>query len=95
MAELRAELIADQGGDPSAAKRLLIDCACFAALRISRLNTPWLGHGVDLNPMQLAELVTWQGELRATLKALGIERVEAAPPALAELLTSCARKAAA
>ena len=92
MSELRQDLVADLGGNPSAARRLLIDCACFAALRISRLTTPWLGRGEDLNPSQLAELVTWQGELRATLKVLGIERVEAAPPALAELLTPAAQE---
>ena len=86
MAELRAELLADQGGNPSAARRLLIDSACFAALRISRLVTPWLARGEELNPDQLAELVTWQGELRATLKLLGIDRAERAPPALADLL---------
>lgn len=95
MAELRDELLADQGGNPSAARRLLIDASCFAALRISRLVTPWLARGEDLNPDQLAELATWQGELRATLKLLGIDRVERAPPQLAELLAEKRRKAAA
>jgi hypothetical protein len=95
MAELRQELIADYGGNPSAAKVLLIECACFAALRIARLTTPWLAQGEDLGPTQLMELIQWQGELRATLKTLGIERFEAAPVALAELLASPARKAAA
>ena len=94
MAELRRDLIADHGGAPSAAKRLLIDCACFAALRIARVATPWLGQGQDLSPAQLAELIQWQRELRETLKTLGIERVEAAPPQLAELLAQPSRKAA-
>ena len=95
MSELRQDLVADLGGNPSAARRLLIDCACFAALRISRLTTPWLGRGEDLNPSQVAELVTWQSELRATLKVLGVERLEAAPPSLQELLTQRGRKAVA
>jgi hypothetical protein len=94
MAELRRELIADQGGDPSAAKRLLVDCACFAALRISRITTPWLGQGQEPTAEQLAELVTWQGELRATLKVLGIERTEATPPTLQALLAAKAKAAA-
>jgi hypothetical protein len=93
MEELRQELIADQGGNPSAAKRLLIDCAGFCALRIARLTTPWLSQGQELNPSQLGELAQWQGELRATLKTLGVERVEAAPLQLAELLAE-KRKAA-
>ena len=95
MAELRQELIADHGGAPSAAKRLLIDCAGFCALRIARLTTPWLSQGQDLNPAQLAELAQWQGELRATLKTLGIERVEQVPPSLADYLAERARKVAA
>ena len=94
MAELRRELIADHGGNPSAAKRLLIDCACFAALRVSRLATPWLARGQDLSPDRLGELLLWQRELRDTLRVLGIERVEQAPPALADLLAE-KRKAAA
>ena len=95
MAELRRELIADHGGNPSAAKRLLVDCACFSALRVSRLATPWLARGQDLSPDQLGELLLWQRELRDTLRVLGIERVEQAPKPLAELLTSPGRKAAA
>ena len=51
MAELRQDLIADHGGAPSAAQEgCLIDCACFAALRIARSATPWLGQGQDLSP---------------------------------------------
>ena len=94
VAALRDELIRDLGGDPSAAKRLLVDMATYAALQVSRIVTPDLARGEDLTREQLDDLARWQRELRDTLRVLGIERVEAAPPQLAELLAQPSRKAA-
>jgi hypothetical protein len=94
VAALRAELIADLGGDPPAAKRLLVDMVTYAALQVSRLVTPYLARGEELTSAQLEDLAKWQREVRDTLRVLGIERVEQAPPALADLLAE-KRKAAA
>lgn len=83
---LRAELIRDQGGDPSAARLLLIDMATFCALQVSRIVTPYLARDQELTPEQREDLARWQREVRDTLQVLGIDRIDQAPPALAELL---------
>ena len=95
VAALRAELIRDLGGDPSAAKRLLVDMACYAALQVSRIVTPDLARGEDLTREQLEDLTRWQRDLRDTLRVLGVERTEQAPPSLADYLAERAKKVAA
>ena len=95
VAALRDELISDLGGDPSAAKRLLIDMATYAALQVSRIVTPDLARGEELTREQLDDLARWQRELRDTLRVLGVERVEAAPPSLQDYLAERAKKVAA
>ena len=95
VAALRAELIRDLGGDPSAAKRLLVDMATYAALQVSRIVTPDLARGEELTHEQLDDLARWQRELRDTLRVLGVERVEAAPPSLQDYLAERAKKVAA
>src|SRR3954452_14000136 len=95
VAALRAEMIADLGGDPSAAKRLLVDMATYAALQVSRIVTPDLARGEDLTREQVDDLAKWQRELRDTLRVLAIERLEPAPPSLQQYLAERASKAAA
>ena len=95
VAALRDELVRDLGGDPSAAKRLLVDMATYAALQVSHIVTPDLARGEELTRDQLDDLARWQRELRDTLRVLGVERVEAAPPSLQEYLAERAKKSAA
>ena len=93
-ASLREELLCDQGPDPSTGRRLLVDMVVFSALMVSRLYQP-MAKGEELAPEHREELRAWQREVRENLRTLGIERVEAAPLALAELLATRGRKAAA
>ena len=95
VAALRAELVRDMGGDPSAAKRLLIDMATYAALQVSRIVTPDLARGEELTREQLDDLARWQRELRDPLRVLGVARVEAAPPSVQDYLAERAKKVAA
>lgn len=90
VAGLRAELIADRGGDPPAAQRLLIDLAVFNAVRVAELAQAWLS-GAPTRPETLVELRAWSAELRASLRTLGIDRIEAAPPSLAKLIADDVR----
>ena len=87
------ELLCDQGPDPSTGRRLLVDMVVFSALMVSRLYQP-MAKGEKLAPEHREELRAWQREVRENLRTLGIERVEAAPPGLAELLAEKRRIAA-
>ena len=69
--------------------------ATYAALQVSRIVTPDLARGEELTREQLDDLARWQRELRDTLRVLGVERVEAAPPSLQDYLAERAKKVAA
>src|SRR5687767_4349609 len=71
-ASLRAELLADQGPDPSTGRRLLVDLVTFSALMVSRLSQP-MAKGAELSAEIREELRAWQRELRDSLRALGID----------------------
>jgi hypothetical protein len=86
-ASLRAELLRDQGQDPSTGRRLLVDMVAFSALMVSRLYQP-MAKGEELDAERREELRAWQREVRENLRALGIERTEAAPPNLQALLAA-------
>ena len=60
-----------------------------------RIVTPDLARGEDLTREQLDDLARWQRELRDTLRVLGVERVEQAPPSFADYLAERAKKSAA
>jgi hypothetical protein len=89
-ASLRAELLADQGPDPSASRRLLVDLVTFSALMVSRLAQP-IAKGAEPPPEQREELRAWQRELRDSLRALGLDRAtQERAPSLAEYLRDAA-----
>ena len=81
-------MIRDLGGTPVLPSGCWSTWRLYAALQVSRIVTPDLARGEDLTREQLEDLARWQRELRDTLRVLGVERVEQAPPSLAELLAA-------
>ena len=95
VAALRDELVRDLGGDPIGCEAPAGRHGDVRRLAGLRIVTPDLARGEELTRDQLDDLARWQRELRDTLRVLGVERVEAAPPSLQEYLAERAKKSAA
>ena len=90
--QVRADLTAQLGGNPSAAQRALIDQASWLTLHVEQINRNTVG-GKPMTEHDSRHYLAWCNSLSRTLRHLGLKGVAQKPRTLTDLLAE--RQAAA
>jgi hypothetical protein len=77
---IRAELVAHLGGKPNAVQRALIERAARLTVYIETMDRQALEEG-GMSERNSKQYLAWIGQLRLTLREIGIDRVEPDKPA--------------
>ena len=93
MKQVRAELEAHVGPNPSYPQRVLIDRAVFLTLRVAQIDAKILA-GEELTTHDSNFALAWNNSLRRTLLALGVEAWTPPPPDWRTIVAEFGGKAA-
>lgn len=85
MRQVRAELTAHVGGQPSATQRALIDRAVWLSLHVAQLDAR-AAEGRGLTEHDSRTYLAWSNTLTRTLRQLGLEGAKQRPPTLQDLI---------
>jgi hypothetical protein len=92
--QVRSELVAHLGGDPSVAELLLIENAAMKSARVALLSQK-LAEGGEIAPGADHHVLAWSNSLRLDLMALGLQRrVRDVTPRLSDIIKAHADKPA-
>ena len=86
MREVRAELTAHVGGNPSATQRALIERAAALTLHLTLLDAKLLRTGGAMTGHDSRQYLAWSNSLTRTLRELGLREAPRAAPTLQEYL---------
>lgn len=85
MRQVRAELTAHVGGNPSATQRQLIERCAWLSLHVAQLDAR-TAEGRALTDHDSRQYLAWSNTLTRTLRQLGLEGRKQRPPTLQDLI---------